>query len=117
MPQLFAPDVTAEPHRAKVDLPNEQYQNGSLQIEQGATPKISLVTAGFGFQVLSAAGAVILDVPETGFIPSSTFAQIIPSAVKPAGITEGGIWYSSVDHSFHVVDNTATDLVLLTSPA
>jgi hypothetical protein len=60
-------------------------------------------TAGYGFQILAADGVtVLLNVLETGFVPpASSFLQLTPQAAAPAGLTEGGIWYSSVDHQYH----------------
>lgn len=75
-------------------------------LQSGAAPIQRAQTAGFGFQVVAADGiTVILNVPETGFIPSASYVQLTPQAAQPAGLTEGGIWYSSVDHSYHGLDN------------
>lgn len=52
-------------------LPNGSGKTAKLSLQSGATPKIKITTAGFGFQIVSAAGAVLLDVTESGiFTPS-----------------------------------------------
>jgi len=87
--------------------------NGFLRLPAGDAPPIQIGTAGFGFQVVAADGVtVLLDVPETGFVaPAVAFAQLKPQAAAPAGITEGAIWYSSVDHQYHGL-NDQGDCVL-----
>lgn len=89
-----------------------RHHNGSnlfsmLRIQAGTSAKQQLVTAGFGCQIVAADGVtVLLDIPETGFVPpASTFVQLTPQASAPSGITEGAIWYSSVDHAWHGLDN------------
>jgi hypothetical protein len=88
-------------------------KNGFVRLPAGPTPPMQVGTAGFGFQVVAADGVtVLLDVPETGFVaPAVAFAQLKPQAAAPAGITEGAIWYSSVDHQYHGL-NDQGDCVL-----
>lgn len=109
--QQVAPNASGE---AKYNFGNSRGFLGFVKIEAGLTPKMMIGSAGYGFQIVAADGVtVILNVPETGFVPSGTFVQLTPQASAPAGITEGGIWYSSSDHAYHGVDDTG-DVVFVT---
>jgi hypothetical protein len=50
-------------------LPNGSGKCGSIGIQMGLTPKVRLVSAGYGIQLVAADGAtVILDVSESGTV-------------------------------------------------
>jgi hypothetical protein len=89
-------------------IPNGNGLVGRLGIQSGASPIVQLRTAGFGAQIVAADGVtVLLNVPETGFSPTEqNSVQLVPKTSAPPGLTEGAIWYSSVDHAWHGVDNT-----------
>jgi hypothetical protein len=82
-------------------------KSGFLRLPAGDTPPMQIGTAGNGFQIVAADGmTVLLNVPETGYVgPTVAFTQLTPQPAAPVGLTEGGIWYSSVDHQYHGLDN------------
>lgn len=69
MPTLFSPDSTEQPGGALHLYKNNSGLFSSVYLEAGAAAVMTTKTAGFGFQVLSAAGAVLFSIPESGIIP------------------------------------------------
>ena len=90
-------------------LPNGNGLLGGIGIDAGPAAKIKVKSAGHGIQLVAADGVtVILDVPETGYVPPSVggaFLQLTPQASAPAGITPGAIWVD-LNGGYHGLDST-----------
>lgn len=66
-------------------LNNGNGLSARISIQSGASPKLRLQTAGFGIEVLSAAGAVIFTIAEDGTITPTGGIAIPARAGAPAG--------------------------------
>ena len=69
-------------------------KNGFVRLPAGPTPPMQVGTAGYGFQIISHAGAVLLNVSETGaFTPGSLGVPVLladPVAGPPQIYVLGG---------------------------
>ena len=86
-------------------------KTGFVRLPAGATPKMEVGTAGHGFRVLSKLGAVILDVPETGFVTGG----IVALAADPAPGSPMQIYYKTPENVLKFFDG-AVAVEIVTAP-